>query len=344
MVTGALKPMFEREGLGLIAPADGARLLVNEIHSSGNCPVEVVVLASPRSHRSNGKMEPVFERRIDLGSLPVIRSHVIDGHAVLPMALILEWLAEGALHRHPGLVAQAVENLRLFKGVVLRDHRPSAVSIRVGKGQRRGESFIVPVEMRGVLESGREVTHARGEVIVADRHSPGERLVAEAELLPLAADREEIYRRVLFHGPAMQAIQQVEGCDDQTIAAWVSTSPPPASWMERPFRQTWLTDPLAIDAAFQLLVLWTRERLGSSSLPTGVGAYRQFRKAFPAEGVRVLAAVRQHNGHRAVADIEFLDTQAHPVARIESYECVIDASLNQAFRRNRLSQLEIASS
>ena len=344
MVTGALKPMFEREGLGLIAPADGARLLVNEIHSSGNCPVEVVVLASPRSHRSNGKMEPVFERRIDLGSLPVIRSHVIDGHAVLPMALILEWLAEGALHRHPGLVAQAVENLRLFKGVVLRDHRPSAVSIRVGKGQRRGESFIVPVEMRGVLESGREVTHARGEVIVADRHSPGERLVAEAELLPLAADREEIYRRVLFHGPAMQAIQQVEGCDDQTIAAWVSTSPPPASWMERPFRQTWLTDPLAIDAAFQLLVLWTRKRLGSSSLPTGVGAYRQFRKAFPAEGVRVLAAVRQHNGHRAVADIEFLDTQAHPVARIESYECVIDASLNQAFRRNRLSQLEIASS
>ena len=146
--------MFEREGLGLIAPADGARLLVNEIHSSGNCPVEVVVLASPRSHQSNGKMEPVFERRIDLGSLPVIRSHVIDGHAVLPMALILEWLAEGALHRHPGLVAQAVENFRLFKGVVLRDHRPSAVSIRVGKGQRRGESFIVPVEMRGVLESG----------------------------------------------------------------------------------------------------------------------------------------------------------------------------------------------
>jgi len=28
------------------------------------------------------------------------------------------------------------------------------------------------------------------------------------------------------------------------------------------------------------------------------------------------------------------------VARIESYECVIDASLNQAFRRNRLAHLE----
>ena len=131
---------------------------------------------------------------------------------------------------------------------------------------------------------------------------------------------------------------------EQAIAAWVSTSPPPASWMDRPFRQTWLTDPLAIDAAFQLLVLWTRERFGASSLPTAVGAYRQFRKAFPAEGVRVLAAVREHSGHRAVADIEFLDQHGNLVARIESYECVIDASLNQAFRRNRLSQLETASS
>ena len=119
MVTGTLKPIFQREGLGLIAPADGARLLVDEIRSDRSRPIEIVVLArsgdsaavhaaSPAtesagddparspSHRANGKMEPVFERRIDLGTLPVIRSHVIDGHAVLPMALILEWLAEGA--------------------------------------------------------------------------------------------------------------------------------------------------------------------------------------------------------------------------------------------------------
>ncbi len=371
MVTESLKTVFEREGLGLIAPADGARLVVDVLQTVNDRSVEIVVLAkpensasadavaatpnietggdtaasAPRSHGSNGKMEPVFERRIDLGSLPVIRSHVIDGHAVLPMALILEWLAEGALHRHPGMVAQSVENLRLLKGVVLRDHRASAVSIRVGKGHRRGETLIVPVEMRGSLDSGREVIHARCDVTVSDRHSPnGERLIHEVNLSPLTVDRDEIYRRVLFHGPAMQAIQQIEGRHEQTIAAWVSTSPPPASWMERPFRQSWITDPLAIDAAFQLVVLWTRERLGASSLPTAVGAYRQFQRAFPTESIRVIAAVREHSDHRALADIEFLDKHANLVARIESYECVIDASLNQAFRRNRLSQHELASS
>ena len=286
----------------------------------------------------------MLERTIDLGSLPVIQSHVIDGHAVLPMALILEWLAEGAVHGHPGMVVQGVDDLKLFKGVVLRGQRPVCVSIRAGKRQWRSGSQIVPVEMHGVHDERREIIHARGDVVLADRHAAGVRMLDEPEPLAMAADRDEIYREILFHGPAMQAIQQVEGCDDHGIAALVSTSPPPATWIDRPFRQSWLTDPLAIDAAFQVVVLWTRQRLGASSLPTAVGSYRQFRRAFPAEGVRVLAVVRQFSDHRAVADIEFLDADGQPVARIDSYECVIDASLNQAFRRNRLSSLEVASS
>jgi NAD(P)-dependent dehydrogenase (short-subunit alcohol dehydrogenase family) len=358
MVTESLKPMFQREGLGLIPLEDGARLLVEEIHRKGPRPVEIVVLADSSTsatgpeggdisatdgHSANGQMEVVLDRKIDLGSLPVIRSHVIDGHAVLPMALIMEWLAEGALNRHPGMVVEGVDQLRLYKGVVLRDEQPAVVSVRVGKRERRGAAQIVPVAMHGVLESGREIIHARGEVRIAERHFPGERVLGAPGASPVAIDRDEIYRQVLFHGPAMQAIQQLEGCDNHSIAAWVSTAPPPADWIDRPRRQSWLTDPLAIDAAFQVLVLWTRQRLGANSLPTALGSYRQFRRAFPAEGVRVLAAVRQFSDHRAVADIEFLDSKGQAVARIESYECVIDTSLNQAFRRNHLRDLEVAS-
>ncbi len=368
MVTAALKPMFEREGLGLIPPGDGARLLVHEIQKGAELPVELVVLAraasepdaaSARTHghghsptaapalepRPTTHLEPVFERRIDMDALPVLRDHVIDGHAVLPMALILEWLAETAAHRHPGLVVQSVENVKLHKGVVLRDQRAVTVSLRADKGQPRGNaSILATVELRGMLGSGREITHARGSVMLAAQYPAGERLICETRLAPTATEHAEIYRRVLFHGPAMQAIQRIDGWNDGLIAGWAATSPPPAAWIERPLRRSWITDPLAIDAAFQLVVLWTREHLGSNSLPTAIGAYRQFRKAFPAQGVRVLASVRDHSRHRAVADIELVDAEGKLVARIEGYECVIDSALNHAFRRNRLSQLETASS
>ena len=86
------------------------------------------------------------------------------------------------------------------------------------------------------------------------------------------------------------------------------------------------------------MVLWCRHRLGANSLPTAIGGYRQFRRSFPADGVRVVAEIRQTSDARAVADIDFLDAKNELVARLASYECVIDASLNQAFRRNQLKQ------
>ena len=101
-------------------------------------------------------------------------------------------------------------------------------------------------------------------------------------------------------------------------------------------RSRWLTDPLAIDSAFQLLVLWCSEQFRANSLPAAVGRYQQFRPAFPAASVRVVAEIRQASESRAVADVEFLDASGELIARLDAYECVIDRSLNQAFRRNRL--------
>ena len=101
-----------------------------------------------------------------------------------------------------------------------------------------------------------------------------------------------------------------------------------------------MTDPLALDGAFQMMILWSIERTGSGALPTFVGRYRQFRRAFPGGGVRVVARVIEAGPHKARADVDFLDADGGVVARIEDYECVIDASLRSAFRRNRPAQVE----
>ena len=157
MVKDSLKLVFEKEGLSLIPLDAGARLVVDEIRSDRSGPVEIVVLAEPvgaeqarertrdltSTPRPPEKLESVFHRTVDLDSLPVLASHVIDGHAVLPMAIILEWLAEGAVHRNPGLVVCGLDNLRLYKGVIIGEHTRPRVEIRVGKAVRREDQFIV---------------------------------------------------------------------------------------------------------------------------------------------------------------------------------------------------------
>ena len=285
-------------------------------------------------------MALVFERPLDVASTPILRSHVIDGRPVLPMALVLEWLAQGAMSRHPGLAYLGLNDLRLLKGVVLREAHPETIRILAGKAIRRADQSLVPVELRGVLADGREVLHARAEIVLGDGYPTGERPGEEPSLPPYSLDSREIYRDLLFHGPGLQGIIEVEGCGDGGIAATVGSAPPPASWVDRPLRQQWLTDPMALDCAFQLMILWSIERTGSGSLPTFVGRYRQLRRGFPAGGVRVVARVTEAGPHKARADIDFVDAQGGAVARIEDYECVIDASLRSAFRRNRAAQVE----
>jgi hypothetical protein len=264
---------------------------------------------------------------------------VIDGRAVLPMALMVEWLAEGALQRNPGLAFCGVNDLRVLKGAILHDDRPESVAVLAGKAVREGTQYRVPVELRGLLGDGKSVSHARGEVILADSPAVPEGPGIDISGLPASSlSARRVYDDVLFHGPDLQGLERIEALGPAGASATVKTAPPPSAWLDRPPRQAWLTDPLAVDCAFQLLSVWCHEQAGAVSLPTLVGRYRQFRRAFPAGRVRVVARLSRPAPHRATADIAFLDDAGAPVARIDGYECVIDASLNAAFRRNRLSQ------
>ena len=67
--------------------------------------------APPATHPP-AELSVAFELAVDLAGHPVLRSHVLDGRAVVPMALHMEWLAHAALHGNPGLVEELGKLLR----------------------------------------------------------------------------------------------------------------------------------------------------------------------------------------------------------------------------------------
>ena len=89
--------------------------------------------------------------------------------------------------------------------------------------------------------------------------------------------------------------------------------------------------------AFVILRPSPEQKPSIASLPTRIGRYRQFARTFPADGVRIVIRVDRETAHQADATIEFVDHRGRLVARIEGYECVIDASLNEAFLRKELA-------
>jgi acyl transferase domain-containing protein len=348
MVTPSLKAIFAREGVPLIAPADGAGHLINELCSPGPSAAEIVVLGGPLPEPSVADPTPVhtpkspslavaFERVLDLADHPVLESHVIDGRPVLPVAMTLEWLAHAALHQNPGLAFHGCNDLRVMHGVTLGDGPPPELRILAGKAVRRDGAFVAPAELHGTRPDGREVLHARAEVVLTSDLPPAPLAAEPPVLADYLHSREDIYQSLLFHGRELQGIEEVEGCSDEGVVVHARNAPAPATWLRQPLRQKWLTDPLVLDSAFQALILWSLDRRAVGSLPCFISRYRQYRRSFPAGGVRVVARITHATNLHALADIDFLDGDGRLVARLEGYECVLDPALQRAFRRNRLA-------
>jgi acyl transferase domain-containing protein/short-subunit dehydrogenase len=335
MVTPALKDMFASEGVDVIPQQAGADYLMQEISLEG--PVEVVVQGDRQTHDQHiehADMHVAFERALSVHDYPFLKSHVMNGRAVLPVAIMTEWFAHGAMHDNPGLLYIGFDNLRVFKGVTLESDTMMELKIMAGLAIKSGEIEIVPVELR----SG-EILHAQANVILAadypEQHLP-ETSILTGEY-PYKDD--EIYQSgQLFHGPALHGIESIEACSENGMIAQVKAAPRPQEWMEKPIRSTWQADPLALDASFQLMILWCFQQLGVGSLPTAIARYRQYQRKFPDEGTRVIIHIDEYTDHRAQARIEFLDQNDALVARIDGYECVSDGSLNDAFKHCKLTE------
>ncbi|MEA3363064.1 MAG: SDR family NAD(P)-dependent oxidoreductase, partial [Thermodesulfobacteriota bacterium] len=346
MVTPALKKVFAQEGIDVIDLQAGADYLINELSTPPGGPVELIISGGDGVDSIEELSEPpqnicvskAFDLDLDIEQFPFLKSHVIDGKAVLPMAIIVEWLAHGAVHNNPGLNFQGFNDLRILKGVTLEPGQSVTLQVMTGKAIKSDGVHVVPVELSGVDEQGQLIAHARARIVLASRLPERKVANAKLDLLDYPHPISEVYQpERLFHGNDFHGIREIIGCSVDGISALVNPAPLPNRWIEHPLRNSWFADPLALDSSFQMLILWSFEQYKAGSLPVFAGRYRQYQQKFPESGVEIRVQLTKQNHNRAIANIDFIDSLNHLlVARIENYECIIDASLNATFQRNKL--------
>jgi hypothetical protein len=339
MVTPSLKREFNRRGIALISPAAGASFLLAEMTAPSGEPAEVVAGAAlaerldrPAAGAAQG-LSLTLRRELDVAGYPVLGSHVLDGKPVVPFALMADWLGHGAMKENPGLTLFGLDEVRVLKGIRL-DAEKRLVRLMAGKAIKNGDLFVADVEIRDGVQEGREVVHYRAKAVLCEKPFQAP-TVAVPDLpgeIPYGRSMEQVYREILFHGDHLRGIRRILGFSAAGMRAELSPAPAPDQWMAEPPFDRWSLDPLVLDSAFQMSIVWSTERFGRPSLPSYAAAYRQYRERYPAKGVVAVMAVRETSQSRMKGDFFFLDPDGGLIATLTGYEAVMDPDLIRSFR------------
>jgi len=352
MVSPALKREFERKGIPLIPVAEGVQCLLDEMAAVPGSPVEVVIgaeiaaagehvtreikrpeLVKPTPAVNRQRLSLSFERQISAADYPILNAHVIDGKAVVPMALMTEWFAHGALHENPGLVLHGLDDIRVLKGIRL-DSKKKHIRMLAGKPKKNGEFFEVAVELRDSHVDGQEMVHSGAKAILSDQlpsapsYQFSKAMVAQA----YARTAEEIYDKILFHGRQLHGIRKIVSCSSRGMVAHLSAAPAPDQWVSDPLRNRWIGDPLVLDSAFQMATVWCYEEKGLVSLPSYAASYRQYCEQFPAEGVTAVLKIKESTNRKMRGDFILIGDNDEIVASLSGFEAIMDPSLFKAFK------------
>ena len=301
MVSPELEREFARRGVELIPVDVGCRRFLDELQLGRKGEPEVVVggmsgLAGPDdgdgarpvaeverdvpplltvnssvSRTSEGGIDVV--RVLDLDDDLYLNDHCIDGRPVFPFAGAMELLAETAALAHPGLEFAGLRQIRVLQGITV-----DGLGYRVRVTARPdpdagangpGRSLEVTIKAHDT-----DRPHYRAVVELRPDHAATE-LPEAAELpdlAPFPMSVADAYRDLLFHGPLFQRIASIDGMDERGASSVVLPSSPSACLRAAP-ASAWLVDPVLVDCALQLQVIWARLHWGVTLLPGAIGSF-----------------------------------------------------------------------
>ena len=309
-MASALEDEFTRRGVALIDVATGTRMLVEELTRGAAGETEVVIGAakglSPTgpdagavgggSHAAPADAAPrlalldggrfvsageqvSFERALSVDHDRYLTDHRVDGKPVFPFAGAMELMASVASAAEPDRAFVGLEQIRLLKGITVPDGEQLPVQVSA----KRKDSGVE------VLITG-ERPHYRSVARFARNGGLGEPQTLDGLTdFPMAI--ADAYRDLLFHGPIFQGIAEIAGLDGRGATATLTPSAP-SDCVAGADQSSWVIDPVLIDSALQVQVIWARLQWDMTLLPAEIAGYEFFDAPAPGEAVRLELRIR----------------------------------------------------
>jgi Polyketide synthase dehydratase N-terminal domain len=348
MVTPELMEQFVNAGVQMVDPEAGCKAFVNELLFGSKSEPEViwggpinVETKLPRTEcyfplleRSglsrthvNGSMVSIIETGPSIDTY--LRHHQLDNQLVMPFAMVLELCAEAALTHYPDHQLTAIRDVQRLRGIVYNGDKTRTLHVASHKVAALDDGILLDISVNCQGQAPESCYRAKAELTRS-----GPRLSATRRLdlmnprefeLPVQA----AYESWLFHGPLFAGIKSIECIGDNGIIATLKGSSP-QTMMSPETHGSWLIDPVIVDSALQLLILWARSYLDATPLPSRLGSYHIFGRLPAGGSVRCEAEIEYQPGNPTLnASLLLYDSGGRKIGWLEDMEVTVSRALNR---------------
>jgi acyl transferase domain-containing protein/NAD(P)-dependent dehydrogenase (short-subunit alcohol dehydrogenase family)/acyl carrier protein len=257
-----------------------------------------------------------------------LNDHRLDGKPVFPLTMALELMAEAASAGWPDLQVVAIRELRLLRGLVLEDGPLPVRIIATPLTPPSKDGVEVEVSIVGMTPRGPSHYKAIACLGASLPTPPAIEALCLTEEISLPLSLEEVYRRWLFHGPLMAGVAAITGIGANGITGDLIPSQPERCLVGAP-QAPWIVDPVVLDSALQLIIVWSRMHWDMTPLPTRLQTYRRFG---PLSGSKITCQMRiipDPSGHIVHCYPAFFGQDGQLLGLVDDAEGVCSKALNR---------------
>lgn len=244
---------------------------------------------------------------------------------IMPLTMSLEMLAEAAAALLPGRLVVGLRDVRASRWLAF-DAGPQEIELTA---RRLPGEAAVSVRLRNLTEdAGARIPHAapvvEATVVLGDAYPGpmgyGARGPAGARASQL--DPELLYAEHMFHGPSWQGVRSIDATGEDGAIATLEVLPP-VRFFEGGPGPRFVLDPVALDAAGQVVGFWTIEHLadGQVIFPYHLDALEIYGPPRPVgELVSCVASIGLVGDHQVRSDIDLFAADGRPWMRLVGWE------------------------
>ncbi|MBF0289022.1 MAG: SDR family NAD(P)-dependent oxidoreductase [SAR324 cluster bacterium] len=334
MVTPELKKLFQAKNIPLLSIEDGKNIFIEALHPSRQGKPQLLV-GSPMPP-VEGKLTQSLDSftiqiTLNIQNNVFFEDHTIGKNPVLPAACAISQMAHQCELLYPAYQFVRCDDFQVLKGIVFEKGSPVSYTMEIEEiSKSKGGQVLLEVRISGQGKGKLPLPHYTAKILL-QKEGLGKAVRTIIIQDDQSVDGKEFYQNgTLFHGPAFQGIEKQMKFSETSLLLKCKL-PTFHQETRQQFGNTPF-EPLALDYAFQAMLIWARKYYGCGSLPLKMQQMKHFRPIQDGDSFYLSLEVTDAGKRGLKADLFLHDEEGQMFSQLSGVEVTVSETLNALFQ------------